>query len=129
MMEVERNSNRKSFLPRVDITKYNVLIGGRNVYNQPINDQIRKYDEIRKIATGKGNDYTTGYLLDYQYLKNHYELITVDLSKQKVLDADPRATQQIELYGNLETNSQVFTVLKKSKENISEFYKGTANVL
>ena len=52
MMEVERNSNRKSFLPRVDITKYNVLIGGRNVYNQPINDQIRKYDEIRKIATG-----------------------------------------------------------------------------
>ena len=68
-------------------------------------------------------------MLDYQYLKNHYELITVDLSKQKVLDADPRATQQIELYGNLETNSQVFTVLKKSKENISEFYKGTANVL
>ena len=64
--KVERNSNTKSFLPRVDITKYNVLIGGRNVYNQPINDQIRKYDEIRKIATGQGNDYTTGYLLDYQ---------------------------------------------------------------
>ena len=63
--KVERNSHRKHFLPRVDITKYNVLIDGRNFYDQPINDQIKKYDEIRKIATGKGGDYTAGCLLDY----------------------------------------------------------------
>ena len=54
--KVERNSH-KYFLPRVDMTKYNVLIDGRNVYDQPINDQIKKYDEIRNIATGKGDDY------------------------------------------------------------------------
>ena len=126
---VQRNNHRKFFLPRVDITNYNVLIDGRSFYNQPINDQIRKYDEIRKIVTGKGDDYTTGCLLDYQYFKDHYQLIAVDLPKQKELDADPRAIQQIEFYGMLKTNSQVCTVLEKSKETILEFYKRTAKVL
>ena len=86
--KVERDSHRKYFFPRVDITNYNALIDARNFYDQPISDQIKKYDEIRKIATGKGYDYTTGCLLDYQYFKNHYQLIAVDLSKQKELDAD-----------------------------------------
>ena len=66
---------------------------------KPINDQIRKYDEIRNITTGKGDQYTTGCLLDYQYFKDHYQLIAVDLSKQKELDAYPRAIQQIEFCG------------------------------
>ena len=70
--KVERDSHRKYFLPRVDITNYNVLIDGRNFYDQPINYQIKKYDEIRKITTGIGDDYTTGCLLDYQYFKDHY---------------------------------------------------------
>ena len=128
-MVIKRDSHRKYFLPRLDITNYNVLIDGRNFYDQPINDQIKKYDEIRKIATGKGDNYTTGCLLDYQYFKDHYQLIAVDLSKQKELDADPRAIQQIEFYGKLNTNSQVFTVLEKSKETVLEFYEGTAKVL
>ena len=127
--KVERDSHRKYFLPRVDIINYNVLIDGRNFYDQPINDQIKKYDEIRKIATGKGDHVTTGSLLDYQYFKDHYQLIAVDLSKQKELDADPRAIQQIEFYGMLNTNSQVCIVLEKSKETILEFYKVTAKVL
>ena len=114
--KVERYSHRKYFSPRVDITNYNVLIDGRNFYDQPINDQIKKYDEIRKIATGKGDDYTIGCLLYYQYFEDHYQSIAVDLSKQKELDADPRAIQQIEFYGKLETNSEVCTVLEKSKE-------------
>ena len=62
--KVERNSHKKCFSPRIDITNYNVLIDGRNFYDQPINDQIKNNDEIRKIATGKGDDYTTGCLLD-----------------------------------------------------------------
>ena len=69
---VQRDSHRKYFLPRVDITNYNVLIDCRNFHDQPINDQIKKYDEIRKIAIGKGDDYTTSCLLDYQYFKDHY---------------------------------------------------------
>ena len=127
--KVERNSHTKYFLPRVNITNYNVLIDGRNFYDQPINDLVKQYDEIRKTATGQGDDYTTGCLLDYQYFKDHYNLIAVDLSKQKELDADSRAIQQIEFYGVLKTNSQVCTVLEKSKETMLEFYKGTAKVL
>ena len=113
------------FLPRVNITNYNLLIDGRNFYDQPINDIIKQYDEIKNIATEQGDDYTTGCLLDYQYFKDHYNLIAIDLSKQKELDADSRAIQQIEFYGMLKTNSQVCTVLEKSKETMLEFYKGT----
>ena len=80
---VLRNSHPKYFLPRVNTTNYNVLINGRNFYDQPINDLIKQYDEIRKIATGQGDEYTAGCLLDYQDFKAHYNLIAVDLSKQK----------------------------------------------
>ena len=103
--KVERNSHTKYFLPRVNITNYNVLIDGRNFYDQPINDLVKQYEEIRKTATGQGEDYTTGCLLDYQYFKDHYQLIAVDLSKQKELDADSRAVQHIEFYGMLKTKS------------------------
>ena len=126
---VKRDSYRKYFVPRVDITSYNVLIDGGNFYDQPINDSIRKYDEIRKTATGKGDNYATGCLLDYDYFKKNYQLIAVDLSKQRELDADPRAIQQIEFIGMLETRSNIFTILEKSKETILEFYKGTAKVM
>ena len=85
--------------------------------------------EIRKTVTGQGNDYTTGCLLDYQYFKDHYQLIAVDLSKQKELNTDSRAIQQIEFYRMLKTNSQVLTNLEKSKERTQEFYKGTPKVL
>ena len=119
-----RDNYRKYFVPRVDITSCNVLIDGRNFYDQPINDSIRKYDEIRKIATGKGDNYATGCLLDYDYFKKNDQLIAVDLSKQRELDADPRAIQQIEFIGMLKTRSNVFTILEKSKETILEFYKG-----
>ena len=96
---VLRNSHTKYFLPRVNITNYNVLIDGRNFYDQPINDIIKQYDETRKIETGQGDDYTTGCLLDYQYFKDHYNLIAIDLSKQKELDTDSRGIQHIEFYG------------------------------
>ena len=126
---VLRNSHTKYFLPRVNITNYNVLIDGRNFYDQPINDLVKQYDEIRKTATGQGDDYTTGCLLDYQYFKVQYNLIAIDLSKQKQLDADSRAIQQTEFYGMLKTNSQVCAILEKLKETMLEFYKGTKKVL
>ena len=61
--QVIRNGYRKYFVPRVDITSYNVLTDGRNFYDQPINNSIRKYYEIRKIATGKGDNYATGLFI------------------------------------------------------------------
>ena len=127
--KIERDSHRKYFLPRVDITNYNVLIDDRNFYDKPISGQIKRYDEIRKIAAGKRDDYTTGCLLDYQCFKDHYQLISVDLSKQKELDTDLTAIQQIEFYRMLRTYSQGCPVLEKSKETVLEFYKGTTKVL
>ena len=125
--KVERDSHRKYFIPRVNITNYNVLIDSRNFYDQPINDQSKKYDEIRKIATGKMDNYRTGCLLDYQYFKGHCQLTAV--SKQKELDSVSKDNQDIEFYGKLGTNSQVCTVLEKSKETVLGFEKGTAKVL
>ena len=68
-------------------------------------------------------------MFDYRYFKDHYQLIAVGLSKQKELVADPRATQQVKLYGLLKSNSQVYTILEKSKETIMEFYKEIVKVL
>ena len=75
--------NRRYLLTRGDIKDYNVLIDGGNFYDQPINDIIKQYDEVRKVSTRYGVDYTTGCLLDYVYFKDHYKLIAVDLSKQQ----------------------------------------------
>ena len=77
--------------------------------------------------TGKGDDYSTGSLLDYYYYLKHDQLIEVDLSKQQELDTDPKAIQQVEFHGKLETNSEVCTVLKKTKQTVLEFYKETAS--
>ena len=90
---------------------------------------IKQYDEIRKTSTGHSDDYTTGCLLDHQYVKDHYNLIAVDLSKQNELDADSKAIQQIEFYGMSKTKSQVCTVLEKPKETMLEFYKARPKVL
>ena len=67
-------------------------------------------------------------MLDANYFKEHYKLVAVDLSKQKELDADPRAIQQIEFKYMLETNSTIYRVFEKSKETILEFYKGTVKL-
>ena len=87
------NSYRKYFLSRLNKKNYNIEIDGRNFYDQSINDLIKQYDEIRKISTGQGDDYTTGCLLDFAYFEKNYRLIAADLSKQKALDADSRAIQ------------------------------------
>ena len=91
---------------------------GRNFYDQPINDSIKQYDEIRKISTGQGDDYTTGCLLDFAYFEKNYRLIAADLSKQKALDADSRAIQQIIFTGKIKatvanTRVIIFYILEK----------------
>ena len=67
------------------------MIDGKNFFYQPINSDLKTYENIRRIATGQGDDYTTGCLLDYSYFKENYKMIAIDLSKQQVFHADPRA--------------------------------------
>ena len=131
--EADIKNNKKYFLPRGEINNYNALINGRNFYDQPINDLIKQYDEVKKVSTGQGDDYTTGCLLDYAYFKDNYRLIAIDFSKQKALDADPRSIQQIVFQGVVggddNTKIRLYIILEKSKQTVLEFYKGTAKVL
>ena len=99
--QVSVDSFKKYFLPRVKLEDYNIEIDQKNFYDQPINDSIKQYDEIRKVSTGQGDDYTTGSLLDFAYFKINCRLIAADLSKQKALDADSRVIQQIIFTGKI----------------------------
>ena len=131
--EAGTKDNRKYFLPRGKIENYNVLIDGGSFHDQPINDLIKQYDEIRRVSSGQGDDYTTGCLLDYTYFKDNYRLIAANLSKQEALDTYPRAIQQIVFQGvvggaDKHKNKTVY-YLEKSKEAVLEFYKRTAKVL
>ena len=85
-----------------------------------INHDLRSYDNIRKIATGQGDDYTAGCLLDYSYFKEYYELISIDFSKQEKLDDDPKAIQQINFTGNLDRagNTQMFFITEEATESL-----------
>ena len=123
------DSHRRYFLPRIKIENYNIDIDGRNFYDQPINDSIKQYDEVRKVSTGQGDDYTTGCLLDFAYFEKNYRLIAADLSKQKALDADPRVIQQIIFTGQASGNVAVYYILEQSKETLIKFSKGTTNLL
>ena len=128
--QVSIDSFKKCFLPRVKIENYKIEIDERNFYGQPINDSIKKYDEMRKISRGQGDNYTTGCLLDFAYFEKNYRLIAADLSKQKALDADSRAIRQITFSGKIKTEAAntrviIFYILEQSKETILEFVKGT----
>ena len=112
---VTTNTHRRYFLPRIKIKNYNIEIDGRNFYDQSINDSIKQPDEVRKISKGQGDDYTTGCLLDFAYFKKNYRLIAADLSKQKALDADPRAIQQIIFTGTTSGNIVVYYIFEQSK--------------
>ena len=96
-----------------------------------INNNFKTYGNIRKIATGRGDDYTTGCLLDYIYFNKYYKMIAVDLSKQKVVDADPKAIQQINFTANLDRagNTRFYFILEEAKETVFEFSQGTVKVL
>ena len=61
------------------------MIDGQNIFEQPVKKNIRTYDHIQQIATGQGDDYTTGCLLDYPYFKEHYNMMVIDLNKQQGL--------------------------------------------
>ena len=108
------------YLPNVEIENYNVMINGENLFDQPIKDNKVAYENIRKISTGKGDDYTTGCLLDYPYFKNSYRMIAVDLSREQELDADPRAIQQINFTAKLNrpANTRIYFILDEAKEAI-----------
>ena len=124
-------STRRYNLPTVEIKDYNIMINGENFFNQPIKNNKVIYENIRKIAIGQGDDYTSGCLLDYSYFADTYKMIAVDLSKQQALDADPRAIQQINFTANLDRagDTRVYFIFEEAKETILDFSQGTVKIL
>ena len=87
--ETKRTSVKGYYLPNVEINDCNIIINGEDFFDQPIKNNKVTYENIRKIATSQGDDYTIGCLLDYPYFTDNYKMIAADLSKQQALDADP----------------------------------------
>ena len=107
------------------------MIDGRNVFDQPVKNNKITYENIRKIATGKGDGYTSDCLLDYTFFKNNYTMIVVDLSKQQALDAGPKPIQQVNLTANLDRagNTRMFFILEEAEETVLDFSQGIVRVL
>ena len=129
--DTQRTSHSGYYLPNVDIKNYNVMIHEENFFDQPIKSQKVTYGNIRKIAAGQGDEYTTGCLLDYPYFKDSYKMIAVDLSKQEILNSGPRAVQQINFTANLDGagNTRIYFILEEAKETILNFAQGLVKVL
>ena len=118
-----------------------MIIIGKSFYDQAILSDIKRYEEIRKLTTGQGEYYTTGCLLDFDYIidyRLYYRLIAVDLSRQKELDADLKAIQQIELVEQLKNlddgvvaneSKFVLTIVEKIKETILKFSQESVIIL
>ena len=92
-------------------------------FNQPVKNKLTRYDNIRKIATGQGDEYTTGCFINYK-------MIAIDLSKQQALDANPKAIQQNSVTANLnQPGNTTFFIIEETKETILDFSQGTVTVL
>ena len=129
--EEDRKVNTGYYLPKVEIKDYNFMIDGKNFFDQPVKSDLRTYDKIQNIATGQGDDYTIGCLLDYSYFDNYYKMIAIDLSKQQALDAGSEAIQQINFTGNLDPaeGATIFFIIEKTKETVLDFSQGNVKVL
>ena len=122
----QRISNKRYYnIPNVEIKDYNVMIDGKNFFDQPVKNDEVSYENIRKTAIGQGDDYTTGCLLDYTYFKKYCKMIAVDLSKQQALDFDPKAIQQINFTAKLDRtgNTRSYFILEEPKKLFLNFCK------
>ena len=123
--DIRRNTNhehsrRRYYLPRAEIKNYNVLIDGRNFYDQNLNSSIVRYNELLKMTTGRSEDYSTVCLLDYDYYLKDFNIAGIDLSHQAVLDSDPKINQHIEF---------IYKYQMQLMESLNCFRKGKTNSL
>ena len=131
VLAYQNADNRQSFsqfyLANVMVKDYNVIIDKLAFFNLPIKTEEEAYEKI--IDTSRNNEYTTGNLLDYDYFKNYYKLIAIDLSKQQALQENEDLIQQINFIGKLEEAANVFIIIEKKENTILEFSQNLANVI
>ena len=123
----DRQSFSQFCLPRVMVKDYNITIDKLAFFDLPIKTEVEAYEKIIDIS--RNNEYTTGNLLDYDYFKKHYKLITIDLSKQQVLQENEDLIQQINFIGRLTEAANVFIIIEKKESTILKFSQNLANVI
>ena len=132
VLSFSRNSNTDSrysysnyYLPKVEINDFNILIDGKNFFDLPVKNAKEAYEKIIEISNN--NDYTTGNLLDFAYLKKNYKLIAIDLSKQTKL----KDLQQINFIGKLlkNTGATMFFIIEKSEETTFKFSQNSVTII
>ena len=124
----QRMSYKRYYLPTIEIQNFNVMIDGQNFFDQIVRNSLITYDNIQKIATDQGDEYTTGFLVDYNYFNKHYKMIAIDLSKLQALDAGAKAIQQFNFTGNLDLQAILFFIIEEAKETVLHFSHGTVKV-
>ena len=112
--DTDRTVHKKYYFPTVEGKYYNVMTDGLNVFDQPVQDDLRTYEDVRKIVTYQRGDYATDCLLGYNYFKDYYKMITIYLSKKQGLNTDSKGTQQINFRGNLSQNPTFFFIIEKA---------------
>ena len=130
VLSFENEDDRtKYYLPSVEIKDYNVLIDGNAFFELPIKNIEETYEKIIKITDHSGY-YARGNLLDYEYFKEYYKLIAIDLSKQIELENED-IKQQNNFIGNLERDNGavMFFIIEKSEETIIEYLQNYAYVV
>ena len=129
--DTQRTSTKGYYLPNAEIKDYHVMINWEKLFDRPIKNNKVTYENIRKIATCQGDEYTNGCLLDYPYVTDTDKMIATDLSKQQALDADARAIQEINFTVNLDRagNTRIYFILEVAKETVLGFSQGTVKVL
>ena len=116
----------KYYVPRVEIKDFNVLIDGKPFFEIPLKNKEEASEAITEMS--KNNDYTTGNLLDYEYFKDHYKLIAIDLSKQIELE-NSDLKQQINFTGRLEEDATMFFIIEKKEETTFDFSQNSVTVV
>ena len=122
--EEDRTSFSKYYAPKVEIKDYNVIIDGKPFFEISVKNKEQTYEKIIEIS--KNSDYTAGNLLDYEYFKDHYKLIAIDLSKQSELENND-ISQQINFIGRLEQNATMFFIIEKKRRNYPRFFTKFCN--
>ena len=116
-------------LAKVEVKDYNVMIDGKNFFDQPVKSDLRTYDNVWNISTGQGDDYTAGCLLDYNYFTKYYKMRAIYLSNQQVVDSDAKSIQQINFTGNIENQSTIIFIIEEAEETVLDFSQGTVKLV
>ena len=125
--EDDRSSFSKYYVPKVEIKDFNVLVDGKPFFEIPVKNKEETYEAIIEVT--EDNNYTTGNLLDYEYFKDHYKLIAIDLSKQIELE-NPDLKQQINFIGRLEeNNATMFFIIQEKEETTFDFLQNSVVVV